>query len=164
MFFKGSRVTLRSVAISDVGTILMWENDPELAQFSDAHDPYTEEQIIDFIVEQQRGLEACGQLRLMIDTADGQTIGAVDIFDYDGASAELGVLVYSKNHRCCGYATEAITAVIELCAQWGITTLWATIDSSNSASTKLFTRCGFKLFENNRYKYETNSISVNTLG
>lgn len=160
MLFAGSRITLRSVAISDVGTILMWENDPDLEPFSDPHDPYTEEQIVDFVVSQQVGFEANGQIRLMICVA-GRAVGAVDIFDYDGASADVGVLVYSDDDRRRGYATEALEAVKALAPQLGIATLWATIDSENIASTALFRRCGFVKVDKNRYKYEQSCSSVN---
>ena len=161
MELRGERIVLRSVDIDDVQTILMWENDPALEPFSDPHDPYTEQQIVEFILAQQVGFEANGQIRLMIDVA-GRAVGAVDIFDYDGSSADVGVLVYSEDDRRRGYATEALEAVKRYAPQWGIATLWATIDSENIASTALFRRCGFVKVDKNRYKYEQSCCSVNT--
>ena len=160
MELRGERVILRSVDIDDVQTILMWENDPDLEPFSDPHDPYTEEQIVDFVVSQQVGFEANGQIRLMICVA-GRAVGAVDIFDYDGASADVGVLVYSEDDRRRGYATEALEAVKRYAPQWGIAPLWETIYSENIASTALFRRCGFVKVDKNRYKYEQSCCSVN---
>ena len=72
---QGKRCRLRSVVSSDVDTTLLWENDPALAPFSDPHEPYTREQIEVFIANQQAGLAANGQLRLMIEL-DGRAIGA----------------------------------------------------------------------------------------
>lgn len=161
MELRGERIVLRSVDIDDVQTILMWENDPDLEPFSDPHDPYTEQQIVEFILAQQVGFEANGQIRLMIDVA-GRAVGAVDVFDYDGSSADVGVLVYSEDDRRRGYATEALEAVKRYAPQWGIATLWATIDSENIASTALFRRCGFIKVDKNRYKYEQSCCSVNT--
>lgn len=161
MELRGERIVLRSVDIDDVQTILMWENDPDLEPFSDPHDPYTEQQIVEFILAQQVGFEANGQIRLMICVA-GRAVGAVDIFDYDGSSADVGVLVYSEKNRRRGYATEALEAVKTYAPQWGIATLWATIDSENIASTALFRRCGFVKVDKNRYKYEQSCSSVNT--
>lgn len=161
MELRGERIVLRSVDIDDVQTILMWENDPDLEPFSDPHDPYTEQQIVEFILAQQVGFEANGQIRLMICVAD-RAVGAVDIFDYDGSSADVGVLVYSEDDRRRGYATEALEAVKRYAPQWGIATLWATIDSENIASTALFRRCGFVKVDKNRYKYEQSCCSVNT--
>lgn len=161
MELRGERIILRSVDIDDVQTILMWENDPDLEPFSDPHPDYTEQQIVEFILAQQVGFEANGQIRLMIDVA-GRAVGAVDIFDYDGSSADVGVLVYSDDDRRRGYATEALEAVKKYAPQWGIATLWATIDSENIASTALFRRCGFVKVDKNRYKYEQSCCSVNT--
>lgn len=160
MELRGERVVLRSVDIDDVQTILMWENDPDLEPFSDPHDPYTEQQIVEFILAQQVGFEANGQIRLMICVA-GRAVGAVDVFDYDGSSADVGVLVYSQDDRRRGYATEALEAVKRYAPQWGIAILWATIDSENIASTALFRRCGFVKVDKNRYKYEQSCCSVN---
>ena len=42
MRIEAGKITLRSVDIGDVATILQWENDPNLAQYSDPHQPYTE--------------------------------------------------------------------------------------------------------------------------
>ena len=160
MELRGERVVLRSVDIDDVQTILMWENDPDLEPFSDPHDPYTEQQIVEFILAQQVGFEANGQLRLMIEIC-GRAVGAVDVVDYDGNSADVGVLVYSEKNRRRGYATEALEAVKAYAPQLGIATLWATIDSENIASTALFRRCGFVKVDKNRYKYEQSCCSVN---
>ena len=91
----------------------------------------------------------------------GRAVGAGDIFDYDGASADVGVLVYSDDDRRRGYASEALEAVKALAPQLGIATLWATIDSENIASTALFRRCGFVKVDKNRYKYEQSCSSVN---
>ena len=160
MGIEAGKITLRSVDIDDVQTILMWENDPKLRAYSDPHPDYTEQQIVEFILAQQLGFEANGQIRLMIDVA-GRAVGAVDVFDYDGSSADVGVLVYSEEDRRRGYASEALEAVKRYAPQLGIATLWATIGSENIASTALFRRCGFVKVDKNRYKYEQSCCSVN---
>ena len=138
----GKRCKLRSVVFSDVDTTLLWENDPALAPYSDPHEPYTREQIEAFIENQQLGLSANGQLRLMIEV-DGRTIGAIDIFDYDGQSAEVGVLIYEPAMRRKGYATEALQTIKAAARGWGIECLSAVISNDNEESIALFSRCGF---------------------
>ena len=76
----GKKCILRSVESSDVGTILLWENDPDLAQFSDPHQTYSAKQIEQFIVNQQLGFKDNGQIRLMIEVK-GRAVGAIDLFD-----------------------------------------------------------------------------------
>lgn len=150
MELRGKVCILRSVVSSDVGTILLWENDPALAQYSDPHPPYSREQIEEFIACQQHGLQANGQQRLMIEVG-GRTVGAIDLFDYDGTTAEVGVLVYDHADRKQGYATDALQTVIGWAKALGITSLQATIDSENIASRRLFSRLGFVNVDNNRY-------------
>lgn len=163
MRFLGDRVVLRGVEFEDIETILQWENDPELEPYSDPHEPYTESQIVDFIVGQKINFEAQGQLRLMI-CVDNRVVGAIDIFNFDEENADVGVLIYNESDRRRGYATDALKTVIKnviwtLC----ITTLWAIIDQRNIASTALFLGCGFVKVDKNRYKYEQSCSSVNPI-
>ena len=146
----GKKCRLRSVVSSDVGTTLLWENDPALAQYSDPHEPYTAEQIELFIENQQAGLKANGQLRLMIEV-DSKAIGAIDLFDYDGHSAEVGVLIYEPQMRRQGYATDALQTIKAAARSLDIERLTAVIDEENAASKALFLRCGFIKDRDNRY-------------
>ncbi len=157
MVLQGDICRLRSVDSSDVGTILLWENDPELAAFSDPHEPYTTEQIEQFVADQQLGFQANGQIRLMIE-ADGNTIGAIDLFDYDGQQAEVGILIYEKSHRRRGYATDALNCIKTHAQSLHITRLKAVTDSKNSATNALFRCCGFVKTDNNVYFCSMNRV------
>ena len=150
MVLQGAICRLRSVVSSDVGTILLWENDPQLSQYSDPHPPYTTEQIEQFIADQQLGFEANGQIRLMIEVK-GRVIGAIDLFDYDGTTAQVGVLIYNRNDRQKGYAADALQTVKRAAQSLHIQQLEAQIDSSNKASIALFTKCRFVKTNKNRY-------------
>ena len=162
MRIEAGKITLRSVDIGDVATILQWENDPSLAQYSDPHLPYTEQDIVEFIVEQQRGFEANGQLRLMI-CLDMLAIGAIDLFNHKGTTAEVGVLIYDNRLRRQGYATQALEQVKRLAPQLGISTLLSTVDEQNKASNRLFERCGFTKIDKNRYRYMKRIVAPSIL-
>ena len=157
MRLKGRKCTLRSVVTDDIDTILLWENSPETAPYSDPHEPYTREQIAQFVENQQLGFEANGQIRLIIE-AESRAIGAIDLFGYDGSSAEVGVLIFPKQLRGQGYATDALQCVIRSYNALNIKTLTATIDKENSASIALFTRCGFRTTDNQKYTYSVKRI------
>ena len=146
----GKKCRLRSVVSSDVDTTLLWENDPALAPYSDPHEPYTREQIEQFIANQQLGLSINGQLRLMIEV-EGVTIGALDIFDYDGCSGEVGILIYNPAMRRKGYATDALLTLKASAQSLNIEQLTAVIGDDNEASKALFLRCGFVRSKNNKY-------------
>ena len=162
MRIEAGKITLRSVDIGDVATILQWENDPNLAQYSDPHQIYTEQDIVEFIVEQQRGFEANGQLRLMI-CLDNHPIGAIDLFNHKGTTAEVGVLIYDNRLRRQGYATQALEQVKRLAPQLGISTLLSTVDEQNRASNRLFERCGFTKIDKNRYRYMKRIVAPSIL-
>lgn len=150
MVLQGKKCRLRSVVSSDADTILLWENDPELAPYSDPHQPYTLSDIEQFIEAQQAGFKANEQLRLIIEV-DNSPIGAIDVFDYNGYSAEVGILIYPKLLRRQGYATDALMTLKAIAPKMGISSLIAVIDSNNTASIALFSRCGFVKKDKNRY-------------
>ena len=150
MELQGKRCRLRSVVSSDVDTILLWENDPQLSQYSDPHEPYTRKQIEEFVANQQLGFKANEQLRLIIEL-NNKPIGAVDLFDYHDRAAEVGILIYSEHLRRQGYATDALETVKSIARSLDIDTLTATIADSNTASIALFRRAGFVKTDNNRY-------------
>ena len=150
MTLKGEICILRSVESSDIDTILLWENDPTLAQFSAPHPPYTREQIEEFVKNQQQGFEANGQLRLMIEV-EGRHVGAIDLFDYDGTEVEVGILIYNESDRRKGYATDALRTIERVANTLHITRLKAVIADNNMASQKLFTGCGFVKADNYYY-------------
>ena len=150
MRLEGCICTLRSVTTEDVDTILLWENSPETAPYSDPHEPYTREQIEQFVENQQLGFKANGQIRLIIDVK-GCAVGAIDLFDYNENSAEVGVLIFPEQMRGQGFAKDALQTVIKHCHLFGIERLTAEINPNNTASKRLFARCNFRKFDKNRY-------------
>ena len=150
MVLQGEVCRLRSVVSSDVGTILLWENDPALAAYSDPHPPYCREEIEQFVENQQLGFAANGQIRLMIEVGT-DVVGAIDLFDYNAGGAEVGILIYPEQYRSKGYGRDALKTVQYAARSLGIDTLYATVEPQNSASKALFCSCGFVNFENNRY-------------
>ncbi len=142
MVLHGDICTLRSVESKDVDTILLWENDPTLAPFSSPHEPYSRSDIKQFVRDEQQGFLANKQLRLIIEV-EGHSIGAIDLFDYDGTQTEIGILIYDEQYRRRGYASEALRIVMMHAHEWHIKRLKAVVAEENLASRALFERCGF---------------------
>ena len=150
MILQGDICRLRSVDSSDIDTILLWENDPALARFSTPHPPYTREQIEQFVRNQQEGFFANGQIRWMVEV-EGHRVGAIDLFDYNGTEAEVGILIYKECDRRKGYASDALRAVQSYAQSLRILRLKAVIDDDNTASIALFKGCGFVKTDNYYY-------------
>ena len=147
MFIKNDIITLRCAEPEDAGQVFLWENDRDIWRVSGTHVPYTRFQIEQFLLG-NNDLFSNKQLRLMIDlTENGQTIGCIDIFDYDGINqrAGLGILI-DEAHRQQGYAKAALALCIEyLFHDVMLHQVYCSIDETNTESQQLFTEQGFVL-------------------
>ena len=150
MVLHGDICTLRSVESKDIDTILLWENDPALTPFSAPHEPYSRSDIEQFVRDEQSGFFTNKQLRLIIEVA-GRSIGAIDLFDYDGEQSEVGILIYDEQDRRKGYAGKALRMVMDHAHELHIKRLKAVVASENLASRALFERCGFVKTDNSTY-------------
>ena len=92
---------------------------------------------------QQYDIAATEQQRFMIDIPDGRSIGAIDLFDYDGSTAGIGILVYARADRRKGYAADALRTLIRYARNLRISVLHASVAADNTASLRLFGSCGF---------------------
>lgn len=147
MFIKNDTIALRRTEPEDADLIFRWENDRDIWRVSGTHAPYSRFQIEQFLLS-DNDLPSQKQLRLMIDlTENGQTIGCIDIYDYDpiNSRAGLGILI-DKTFRQQGYAK----AALELCITYLFNDLllhqvYCSVDETNTESQKLFLSQGFEV-------------------
>lgn len=139
----GEKCSLRSVGSRDIDTILLWENDSDVRRFGDSEKIFTREDIETFVRNQQYDIAATEQQRFMIDAPDGRSVGAIDLFDYDGSTAGIGILVYARADRRKGYAADALQTLIRYARNLRISVLHASVATDNTASLRLFCSCGF---------------------
>ena len=148
MFIKNDTITLRCAEPEDAGQIFLWENDRDNWRVSGTHAPYSHFQIEQFLLG-DNDLQVQRQLRLMIDLTDnGQTIGCIDVFDYDAINqrAGLGILI-DKGHRQLGYAKAALALCIDyLFNDLLLHQVHCSIDETNTESQHLFESQDFALF------------------
>ena len=82
----------------------------------------------------------------MIDTTDGKTIGAIDLFDFDPYHLRVGIglLIHKKDDRSKGYASAALELLIGYCfKKLKMHQLYANIGIGNQISISLFEKYGF---------------------
>ena len=146
MFIKNDTITLRCAEPSDAELIYGWENDRDAWRVSGTHAPYSRFQIEQFLLS-DNDLPANKQLRLMIDlTESGNTIGCIDIYDYDAINerASVGILI-DKTHRRQGYAKAALALCVEyLFSDLLLHQVHCCIDETNTESRQLFLGQGFE--------------------
>lgn len=144
--WKSTNIFLRPVTLIDLQTLLEWENNPDNWEISGTTAPFSEEEMIDFIIE-QADYKATRQLRLMICMNEQLIpVGAIDLFeiDEDQRTAGVGILIHDPQHRKKGYATEALELVKQMArSELNLSTLYCSIQPHNDSSLRLFKRCGF---------------------
>lgn len=145
----GENLELRALEPSDVDLLYAWENDGKLWHLSNTLVPFSRFTLEQYVLSAGQDIYTSRQLRLMIDrigTEKRKSIGAVDLFDFDPVNqrAGLGILII-KEERKRGYATEALTILMEYCFEvLHLHQLYCNISADNEASLKLFQQLNFK--------------------
>ncbi|MFC2176326.1 GNAT family N-acetyltransferase [Bacteroidota bacterium] len=141
-----NKITLREMHMDDLERIHDWENRSELWYLGDVHQPLTRSEIKDFMQSSTGDILLDGQLRLMIGDKNGNTVGCIDLFDFDAFNekAGVGILIAETADRKNGYAKEALTLVSNYCFQvFKLKQLYCHITVDNQNSLMLFKACGY---------------------
>ena len=147
----GKTTRLRAIEPNDIDLIYSWENDSSIWQLSNTFAPFSKYIIKQFIDNSHQDIFQLKQLRLMIDKIDEksvESIGSIDIFDFDPMHkrAGIGILIANNSDRKKGYASDALDILIK----YGFHTLqlhqlYCNITEDNLDSLNLFQSKGFKL-------------------
>jgi diamine N-acetyltransferase len=142
--FHTNSLILRPVSLSDARTIFEWENDRENWIQSGINKPYKLEEIEQYAIKNEQ-LIVDGQTRFMIDRNSEETIGCIDLFDYDKVKqmATVGLLI-DRKYREKGYGSESLSAIAQISKKiFSLSTLKALILAENEISWRLFKKNGF---------------------
>lgn len=144
---KGENVYLRALEPEDLELIHDIENDEAIWEISNTQTPYSKFLIKQYLKHVQKDIFETKQLRLVISNYDGESLGLIDIFDFDFKNnrAGIGVLVKSPNDRGKGYGSEALRLLVNYSFTYlGLHQLYCNVSEDNTASLKLFTKLGFE--------------------
>lgn len=147
-YLSDNLVTLRAIEPEDIDLIYTWENDTKIWEVSHTLVPYSRYLLALYIKNSDKDIYESKQLRLMIDTADGKTVGAIDLFDFDPYNSRVGIglLIYNHKDRYKGYASSALELVINYCfKKLHLHQVYANIESGNKVSLQLFEKFGFQV-------------------
>ncbi len=142
-----TKVRLRALEPEDAEWLYRWENDPAVWGVSHTLLPFSRHILRQFIAGQARDIYQTRQTRFVIETTDGaRPVGVIDLYDFDPfhSRAGIGILVYGAENQRKGYAEEALRSLV----RYGFDVLrlhqlHANIAASNTASLRLFEKCGF---------------------
>lgn len=137
---------LRALEPDDVELLYKWENDNAIWKVSNTHAPISKYMLANYIKSSDRDFWESKELRLIIETNEGATVGTVELFDFDPfhLRAGLGIIIFEKDDRRKGLASKALELIMDYSFnELGIYQLYVNVAESNSASIELFTRLGF---------------------
>ncbi|MDN3494035.1 GNAT family N-acetyltransferase [Winogradskyella bathintestinalis] len=142
----GKHIYLRALEPEDLDFVHSIENDTKLWHLSDTQTPYSRFLIKQYLQNAQQDIFEAKQLRLAICNSSDNTIGLIDVFDFDikNKRAGIGILIQNVKNRNKGLGKEALNLLVDYCFQTlHLHQVYANISEANSASLKLFENNGF---------------------
>ncbi|MDO5525775.1 MAG: GNAT family N-acetyltransferase [Prevotella sp.] len=139
------RIKLRAIEPEDLELLYSIENNMSVWNVGMTNVPYSKFALNEYLLNIKYDMYADRQVRLMVDNSEGETIGIVDITDYDPRHnrAEVGIIIMDE-YRRQGYATEVLQAVKEYAKNViHLHKLYAVIDTNNTAALNTFLKADF---------------------
>jgi len=132
---------------SDGELLYRWENDRDLWPVSFTQIPFSKFVLDEFVSSSHHDIYTNKQLRLRVNScAGGETIGIVDLFEFEPQHARCGIGIYiHKDHRQEGCASECVQLIRDYCfSTLLLKQIYVHVNSSNLPSLALFEKSGFE--------------------
>ncbi|HUX55946.1 MAG TPA: GNAT family N-acetyltransferase [Bacteroidales bacterium] len=144
---KYKSIRLRALEPEDLELLYEWENNDAYWAISNTVSPFSKYTLKRYLENSHKNVYETGQLRFMIDhIPDNETIGTIDIFDFDPfhKRAGLGILIANEAYRRKGYASMSLTCLVDYCFKTlQLHQLYCNILDNNCESMDLFKKQGF---------------------
>ncbi len=140
------QVTLRALEPEDLDVLYLIENDPTLWDVGVTNVPYSRFALHEYIANVSGNIYVDGQVRLVVCNADGETVGMVDLTNFNPRHnrAEVGIVV-QKPYQNKGYGIAALSQLIAYSRHiLHLHQLYALISESNTKCIKTFENIGFQ--------------------
>ena len=145
MNIEGNLCRLRALEPEDLDAMYGWENDTDSWRVSGTVAPFSRHVLSRLIDEQQFDIYATRQMRLVIESREGEAVGAVDLFEFDPLNRRAGVgIIVTPPYRKQGYALDALQTLAQYTGNvLHMHQLWCSIGADNEASLALFKKAGY---------------------
>lgn len=144
---KSEHIYLRALESQDLDFLYQLENDTSVWEVSGTLTPYSKKVLRLYLDNAHRDIYEVKQLRLCICDMSNNTIGLIDIFDFDPKHlrAGVGIVVLSEKNRNKGVGEEALDLVMNYTfSTLNLHQLYANIIETNKSSIRLFEKKGFE--------------------
>lgn len=146
-FLEDDNIRLRAVEPNDAD--MLWAAEADSSQWLEngMSAPYSRENLRDYASSYDADPIRSGQLRMVCETREGETVGLADLYDISaiGRTAFVGIYIFN-DFRNLGYASSAL-ALLEIYARMllNLRILGAKISETNVRSRSLFEKGGYLL-------------------
>lgn len=140
------QVKLRAVEPEDLDVLYLIENDPELWDVGVTNVPYSRFVLHEYIANISGNIYADGQVRLVVCNAEGETVGMVDLINFNPRHnrAEVGIVI-QKPYQNKGYGMAALRRLIHYSRTiLHLHQLYALVSVNNTKSMRTFEEIGFQ--------------------
>jgi diamine N-acetyltransferase len=141
VLLENENMRLRAVEPGDLDRLYAWENNTLLWDAGNTRNPYSRFILKQYIINSDKDIYENKQLRLMmVDKKTNDTVGTVDLFDYDihNSRVALGLFV-DLPFQGKGYARESLGLIEEYVFNFlKINQLYCHISEKNTASMHMF--------------------------
>jgi diamine N-acetyltransferase len=147
MLLEKNKIKLRSPELEDLDFLFQMENDTSLWHLSNTISPFSRFDLEQYILLAEKDIFTAKQLRFIIEYNNLETIGIVDLFDFDPINKRAGVgIIIKENDQNKGYATTALEILFDYSnLKLGLHQLFCNIESDNATSIRLFEKKGFEI-------------------
>ncbi|MCC8143919.1 MAG: GNAT family N-acetyltransferase [Tannerellaceae bacterium] len=145
---ENQQIHLRALEPEDLEALYCWENDASLWSLGSTLAPYSRYILKEYIAFSGSDIFEARQLRLMIECKrNNLPVGTIDLYGFEPHHHRAGIgILIDPRYQKRGLATQALELLTGYafkmlkCHQ-----LYVHVPVGNTASQKLFNRCGFKV-------------------
>ena len=139
------QIKLRAIEPEDLDLLYRIENDVDLWNVSMSNVPYSRYLLHDYVANSKNDIYTDRQVRMMVENAEGQVVGIVDLVSFDPANrrAEVGLIILNS-YRRQGYGLAVLTQIADYASRiLHLHQLYAYVDRQNEISVGCFQKAGF---------------------
>lgn len=143
---QNNNIYLRALEPEDFLFLSEIENDENLWLLGSVVQPFSDFVLKEYLKNATEDIYKVGQLRLVICMKNGLPVGLIDLFDFEPKHRRAGLgIVILQAYRGKGVGREALECVENYAKKHlGLHQLYAHILEGNTASIRLFKKCGFE--------------------
>lgn len=143
---NGKHIYLRALEPEDLEFLYQIENNTKFWELSHTQLPFSKYILREYLKNAKQDIYEAKQLRLAICKLNTETIGLIDVFDFDfkNKRAGIGIIINNEANRQQGFGKEAIQLLVDYCFNsLHLHQVYANITANNTASLALFKSCSF---------------------